>query len=169
MISLFVREIKVRRKWEKWEERLQAMQQRKACMSPVESYKVNEKSALSQWHEHNKCLPPPAEWQTGRRTALIPGQQSHHSGDDADKVEHGVGHLALKDPVRVGRRVTGDADAAVDESHNEEDRHAAQDDHHVHHCLHDRDIKQPLDILITIITIKMSLLYRFLDADECLV
>lgn len=145
------------------------MQKRKACMTPVESYKVNEKFALSQWHGHIKCLPPPAEWQTGRRTVLIPGQQSHHSGDDTDKVEHGVCHLGLKDPVRVGRRVTGDAGATVGERHNEEDRHTAQNDHPVHHCLHDRYIEQPLDVLITTITIKMSFPYRFLDADECLV
>lgn len=55
----------------------------------------------------------------------VPGQQSHHRSDDAEKVEHGVGHLAMEDPVRVGRRVTGDAHGAVGERHNEVQRHTA--------------------------------------------
>lgn len=56
---------------------------------------------------------------TGGITLTVPGQKSHHSGDDADKVEHGVGHLALEDPVRVGWGVTGDASGTVDKCHDE--------------------------------------------------
>lgn len=58
----------------------------------------------------------------------VPGQQSYHSGDDADQVEHGVRHLALEDPVRVGWGVTGNADGAVDQCHGEVQPHAAQHD-----------------------------------------
>lgn len=61
----------------------------------------------------------------GTVTVMIPGQQSHHSGNEADEVEHGVGHLALKDPVWVGWRVTGDANAAVGKCHNEVQSHTA--------------------------------------------
>lgn len=66
---------------------------------------------------------------------MVPGQQSHHSSDDADKVEHGVSHLALKDPVWVGWRVTGDTDAAVDKCHNEVQSHTAHNDNPMNHCL----------------------------------
>lgn len=65
----------------------------------------------------------------GGITVMVPGQQSHHGGDDADKVEHGVSHLALKDPVRVGWRVTGDANATVGKRHNKVQSHTAQNDH----------------------------------------
>lgn len=65
----------------------------------------------------------------GGITVMVPGQQSHHGSEDADKVEHGVSHLALKDPVRVGWRVTGDANATVGKRHNEVHSHAAQNDH----------------------------------------
>lgn len=62
------------------------------------------------------------------KTLIVPGKQSHHGGEDADKVEDGVGHLSLEDPVRVGWRVTRYAGGAVDERHDEEQRHTAQHD-----------------------------------------
>lgn len=71
----------------------------------------------------------------GKQQGWLPGQQSHHCGNDADKVEHGVGHLALKDPVRVGWRVTGDANAAVGKSHNEVQCHTAHNDYPVNYRL----------------------------------
>lgn len=80
---------------------------------------------------------------------MVPGQQSHHSSDDAEKVEHGVGHLSLEDPVRVGWRVTGDADGTVGKRHNEVQCHTAQHDYPVNHRLQDRCIKQQLNIPIT--------------------
>lgn len=64
----------------------------------------------------------------GRITVMVPGQESHHCGDDADKVEHGVSHLALEDPIRVGWRVAGDADGAVGKRHNEVQCHTAKHD-----------------------------------------
>ena len=50
---------------------------------------------------------------------MVPGQQSHHGGEGADKVEHGVGHLALQEPVRIGWRITGNTDGGVGKCHNE--------------------------------------------------
>lgn len=79
---------------------------------------------------------------TEMMTLIAPGQQSHHSGDEADKAEHGVGHLALEDPVRVGWRVTGDAGGAVGQRHGEVQHHAAQHDYPVNHRLQDRCTKQ---------------------------
>lgn len=75
---------------------------------------------------------------TGGITLTVPGQKSHHSGDDADKVEHGVGHLALEDPVRVGWRVAGDASSTVDSCHNEIQCYAAHHDQPVNDRLQDR-------------------------------
>lgn len=73
----------------------------------------------------------------------IPGQQSHHSSEDADKVEHGVSHLILEDPVRVGRSVAGDANGSVGERHNKVDCHAAQHDDPVNHRLsHTTEIRR---------------------------
>lgn len=62
---------------------------------------------------------------------MVPGQQSHHGGDDADQVEDGICHLVVKDPVGVGGRVTGDAGGAVSQGHGEIHRHTAQHDHPV--------------------------------------
>lgn len=61
-----------------------------------------------------------------RRT--VPGQQSHHGAEGDDKVEHGVGHLALEDPVRIGWRITGNAAGGVGQHHNEVQCHTAQHD-----------------------------------------
>lgn len=83
----------------------------------------------------------------GTLTLIIPGQQSHHSGDDADEVEHGVGHLALEDPVRVGWRVTGDADGAVGQRHDEVQRHTAQHDYPMNQRLQDRCTMQEQAIM----------------------
>lgn len=88
---------------------------------------------------------------------MVPGQQSHHSSDDADKVEHGVGHLALEGPVRVGWRITGDADATVGKRHNEVHRHTAQHDYPVNHRLQDMCMKQQLDTLRTTPLVKACL------------
>lgn len=71
---------------------------------------------------------------------MVPGQQSHYRGEEADEVEHGVSHLILEDPVRVGWRVTGDAHAAVHQRHDEVQNHAAHDDHPVNHRLQDRAV-----------------------------
>lgn len=72
---------------------------------------------------------------------MVPGQQSHHSSDDADKVEHGVDHLALKHPVWVGRRVASDADATVGERHYKIQRHTADNDYPVKYRLQNRYTK----------------------------
>lgn len=77
-----------------------------------------------------------------RITLTVPGQQGHHSGDDADKIKHGVGHLVLEDPVWIGWRVTGNADGAVGERYDEIQRHAAKHDHPVHYCLQGSDKTQ---------------------------
>lgn len=69
---------------------------------------------------------------------IIPWQQGHHSCDDADKIEHGVGHLALKDPVWVGWRITGDADGAVGQCYNEVQGHTPHLDYPVDHRLSHR-------------------------------
>lgn len=68
-------------------------------------------------------------------TDTVPGQESHHSGEDADKVEHGVLHLALEDPVWVRGRVAGYTDSAVGECHDEVQCHTAQHDYPVNHRL----------------------------------
>lgn len=75
---------------------------------------------------------------TGGITLTVPGQESHHCGDSADKVEHGVGHLALEDPVRVGWGVAGDASGTVGKCHNEIQRNAAHHGHPVNDRLQDR-------------------------------
>lgn len=72
---------------------------------------------------------------------MVPGQQSHHSGQDTDEVEHGIRHLPLHDPVWVGRRGAGDANGGVSERHNKVDRHTAQHDDPVNHRLSHRHIK----------------------------
>lgn len=66
---------------------------------------------------------------------MVPGQQSHHSSDEAEKVEHGVGHLPRKDPVWVGWRVTGDADCTVGKCHNEVQHHTTPNDYQVNRRL----------------------------------
>lgn len=73
---------------------------------------------------------------------MVPGQQGHHRGQDADEVEHGISHLPLQDPVRVGRGGAGDANGVVGERHNEVDRHAAQHDDPVNHRLSHKHMKQ---------------------------
>lgn len=75
----------------------------------------------------------------------VPGQQSHHSSEDADEVEHWVSHLVLKDPVRVGRSVAGEANGGVGECHNEVGCHAAQHDDPLNHRLSHRYTQQRLD------------------------
>lgn len=52
-------------------------------------------------------------------TDIVPGQESHHSGEDADKIEQGVCHLVLEDPVWIGGRVAGNTGGAVSECHDE--------------------------------------------------
>lgn len=82
----------------------------------------------------------------GGVTPTVPGQQSHYGSDDADEVEHGVGHLALKDPVRVGWRITGDANSTVGKCHYEVQRHTAQNEHPVKDRLQNKYRKEQLNI-----------------------
>lgn len=103
---------------------------------------LSSKIALQQWHSFSN---PPPRRQTGQMTLTVPGQQSHHSSEDADEVEHGVYHLVLEDPVWVGRSVAGDANGGVGERHNEVDCHAAQHDDPVNHRLSHRETQQRLD------------------------
>lgn len=66
---------------------------------------------------------------------IVPGQQSHHGGEGADKVEHGVSHLALEDPVRIGWRITGNTEGTVGQRHHEVQQYAAHHNNPMDHRL----------------------------------